>query len=163
MFNMDIVEQIVAFSIEVIGTILGVYLGFRTGLNLNKRNRMEEDADTKKSLIDSLIVEIDYNIILMEKGYEDDSYDRKAFRYLLFKNSIDSSIASGFFLLLSTRSQNMIREYLGGINHMNSLTTRLDTDIAQVISRIYNDQTPLLPILLKLSSELKTQLTSEID
>jgi len=129
----------------------------------DKQNRMQEADETKKSLIDSLIAEIDYNILLMEKGWERDLYHRLAFRHLLFKSTIDSSIGSASFLLLSTRSQNMIREYTGGLNHMNSLTMRLETDDAQVISRIYNAQTPILPILLKLSGELKTQLSSELD
>ena len=60
MLNMEIVEQIVAFCIEVIGALIGVVLGFRVGLNQDKQNRMQEDAETKRSLIDSLIAEIDY-------------------------------------------------------------------------------------------------------
>ena len=91
---MDIGEQIVAFSIEVIGALIGVVLGFQVGLNQDKQNRIQEDKETKKSLIESLIAEIDYNIMLMEKGLERGPYHRFAFRHVLFKNSMDSSIAS---------------------------------------------------------------------
>ena len=162
---MEIVELVSILFVELVGSgvgaCLGAYLGYRYGLKQGRSMRQEEDIETKKMLIDSLLVEIDYNITMMNKGFEEDNYVRKAFRYILFSNSVDSSIASGYFLLLSTTSQNMIREYLGGINHMNSLVRRLDTDVTNVISRVYNEQTPLLPTLKSATKKLKEQLIKE--
>lgn len=150
---LDNADLIMAFTIEVVGAFIGVYFGFRYGLRQDKQNRMQEDIETKKSLIDSLIAELDYTILLLEKGAT-----RGAFRYALFKESIDSTISSGFFLLISIRSQTMIREYLGGLNELNSITRRLGIDPPAFV---YDEQKPLLPMLLKSANKLKTQLTSE--
>lgn len=158
------------FFPELIGAGVGAFLGFLFGVRIERKSRREEDVEERKSVIESLLQELDYNFhvlgdnsLIVVKLLHDGKI--KVETNPLLTSMFRSIVASGKLTLLPPLLQFKLADYnarsnsiMSRVNIIESMAPFNDSVISDYLKEIKEKSSELSDWISEIESDLKKEL-----
>ena len=118
------------FLPDIVGSLIGVFLGFVFGIYLERKMRSEESKEKNRLYLDAILQEINNNEEIMNNSsYVEIKFQDKFGSYYpayLSTESLESGIYSGEFQYIPIKIQTKLTKYLQYCNIINSTIDTLN-------------------------------------